>query len=47
MAKGKGVVIIKARCLKCGYRWEPYTGCPKECPACKSRNWMKKKKAVA
>ncbi len=26
-------------CGKCGYSWVPRKENPKECPACKNRNW--------
>jgi rubrerythrin len=31
--------IIKLTCGKCGYSWVPRKDNPKECPACKNRNW--------
>jgi predicted Zn-ribbon and HTH transcriptional regulator len=32
---------MKLKCCKCQYEWTPKVAKPKECPACKSRNWDK------
>ena len=32
-------VVPSLNCAKCGYLWSPRVIEPKECPACKSRNW--------
>ena len=31
----------KLKCNACAYEWMPRTKEPKECPACKNRNWNK------
>ena len=30
---------MQLTCNACGYQWTPKVPEPKECPACKSRNW--------
>lgn len=37
------IMIMKCRCAKCGYDWKARAAVPKECPACKSRNWNRRK----
>ena len=31
-------------CRHCGHEWIPRTNIPRECPNCKSRNWLTSKK---
>ena len=35
---------MKAKCLRCGYKWETRKKDPRQCPNCKRNDWNKIKK---
>lgn len=44
MIKKKKKMVIECTCQRCGYVWEPKSGIPKMCTACKSYRWNEPKK---